>query len=495
MNPEFEERYRTAQAHWSAGNFEAAAAAAWKAHDAVPANCRGKALLAELLCYVPSTITDDRAAALLRLLTDAEIEPESLSNAGWVLLQRTARLTEVAASELELENLAARLENLDLALTLLRESIVWNREVELFLTRLRRWLLTGGQWWRYPHLVDALATQAALNGGAWPFDDRESALLSTCHGSPISAAYLPIRPDPPAFSTVKSTNAVTRAVAQQYDRWPYPDWRRVTVWGRKCLPEVIRERDPVSVEFPPVDAEVLVTGCGTGREAAAVALTYPDARVTAIDISDASLRYARKQCALVGAPNIQFAQLDLHNIAELGQRFDVIYCSGVLHHLPDPEQGWSALTAVLRAGGVMRIHVYSRIGRLPIVGARSLIRDLLDEPISDQLLRRVRQRLLDHPISKWAIRSRDFFSLSGVHDLLLHRHEDPFDIPRIHRALNQLGLRLLCFVLPTPDAIARYNKQFPDDPLHRDVKSWLQFEKSEPLIFSGMYEFWCRKPI
>ena len=65
---------------------------------------------------------------------------------------------------------------------------------------------------------------------------------------------------------------------------------------------------------------------------------------------------------------------------------------------------------------------------------------------------------------------------------MLHRHEDPFDIPRINRALNQLGLRLLCFVLPTPDATARYNKQFPDDLLHRDVKSWLQFEKSEPYV-------------
>jgi SAM-dependent methyltransferase len=492
---EFEEQYRIAQAHWSAGHFEAAAAAAWRAHDAVPQDCRGKALLAELLCYVPSTITADRAGALIRLLTDPEIEPEWVSNAGWILLQRTAGLTELATSDLELEDLAARFENLDLALTLLRESIVWDRAAELSLTRLRRWLLTAGQWWRYPRLVDALAAQAALNGGAWPFDDGEHAVLGASQGSRMSAAYLPIRPDRVACSTVELTNSVTRSVAQQYECSPYPDWRRVTVWGRDCLPEVIRKRDPGFIEYPPIDADILVAGCGTGREAAAVALTYPDARVTAIDISAASLRYARQQCAVVGTPNIEFARLDLHNVAELGQKFDFIHCSGVLHHLPDPERGWASLAAVLRAGGVMRIHVYSRMGRLPIIGARSLIHDLLDEPISDQLLRRVRRRLLDHPISQWAFRSRDFFSLSGVHDLLLHRHEDPFDIPRINRALSQLGLRLLCFLLPTPDAIARYNKQFPNDPLHRDVKSWSQFEKSEPLVFSGMYGFWCRKPI
>ena len=188
MDIEFEEQYRIAQAYWSAGDFEAAAAAAWRAHDAVPHDRWGKALLAELLCYVPGTITADRAAALLRLLTDPEIEPECISNAGWILLHRTAELPEVATSDLEFKNLAARLENLHLALTLLRESIVWNHAAEQSLTRLRRWLLTAGQWGRYPHLVDALAAQATLNGGAWPFDDRECALLGASQGSPISAA-------------------------------------------------------------------------------------------------------------------------------------------------------------------------------------------------------------------------------------------------------------------------------------------------------------------
>src|SRR5262249_424227 len=73
-------------------------------------------------------------------------------------------------------------------------------------------------------------------------------------------------------------------------------------------------------------------------------------------------------------------------------------------------------------------------------------------------------------------------------------HEDPFDIPRIVRALDQLGLCLLSFSLPTPDAAPRYDKQFPTDPLHRDFKSLLQFEKSEPYMFMDLYESWSRKP-
>src|SRR5262249_3627504 len=115
--------------------------------------------------------------------------------------------------------------------------------------------------------------------------------------------------------------------------------------------------------------------------------------------------------------------------------------------------------------------------------------------MSDDLLRRARERLLQQTVSKWALQSRDFFSLAGVHDMLLHRHEDPFDIPRIARALDQMQLRLLAFLLPTPDAARRYDDRFPDDPLQRDVMSWQHFEKAEPFIFEGMFGFWCRKPI
>src|SRR5262249_27928492 len=150
--------------------------------------------------------------------------------------------------------------------------------------------------------------------------------------------------------------------------------------------------------------------------------------------------------------------------------FDTIYCSGVLHHLPDPERGWAALSAVLRPGGVMRIMVYSRVARLWVAAARALIRDLTPGLVKDDMLRRVRQRLMDRSaFLQSVIDSRDFSTLAGTHDLLLHPHADPFDISRISRALDRLGLRLLSFFLPTPDARTRYNLMFPHDPMHRDL--------------------------
>jgi hypothetical protein len=139
----------------------------------------------------------------------------------------------------------------------------------------------------------------------------------------------------------------------------------------------------------------------------------------------------------------------------------------------------------------MHIMVYNRLDRLRIIGARTLIDDLMHQPVSDDLLRRVRQRFLQrpqHPLAAYVMRSWDFATLAGTHDLLLHRHEDPFDILRIENALDRLGLRLLSFRLPTPAAAARYDAMFPQDPKHQDIKSWARFDRSE---IGGNYEFWC----
>ena len=43
--------------------------------------------------------------------------------------------------------------------------------------------------------------------------------------------------------------------------------------------------DPEVAKLLPVEANMLIAGCGTGRQAANVALHYPNATVTAIDVA------------------------------------------------------------------------------------------------------------------------------------------------------------------------------------------------------------------
>jgi 2-polyprenyl-3-methyl-5-hydroxy-6-metoxy-1,4-benzoquinol methylase len=342
-------------------------------------------LLARLLCSFPTTIDADKGSDLLQLLEDRELAPECISAAGWVSILRDASW-EAAANKGEFGTLAARLNDDKLGLALLRETPVLRRDAERVLTKIRRWLLLSGQWRGYRTLVDALTAQATLNGGAWPFDEVERALLDQAPGHPLVAAYLPVRGSALTLRAEEVADPVTRAVAEDYERWPYPVWLRVMVGKRKGLADVILALDPGGPGCRH-DAKILIAGCGTGRDATTVAFEYPDAVVTAIDVSESSLHYARQQSAGLGCRNVRFLNFDLHKISDLNERFDAVYCLGVLHHLPDPEAGWAALTNVLRPGGVMKIMVYSRIARLWIAAARKLIRDFPSETVNDDILR------------------------------------------------------------------------------------------------------------
>jgi SAM-dependent methyltransferase len=322
-------------------------------------------------------------------------------------------------------------------------------------------------------------------------DPAELARLDSEPEAPIAAAYFPSASGPPA--TAEFGDPVTRAVAAQYEEWPYPPWSRITPPPPQTLPEAVEKLDRGRPSGLPVQADLLVAGCGTGREAALWALRFPAARIAAIDLSSASLAYARARCAANGIDRIDFRQLDLHDVADLGTKFDFIACSGVLHHLPDPERGWAALAAVLKPGGVMRVMVYSKIARLKVKAAQRHLADLRDRPVDAELLREARRRLIERApdlLASWP----DFYALAGVHDLLLHRHEDSFDVPRIARALDRLGLELLAFHLPTPAHRERYRRDHPADPDFRDFEAWAALEMRDPFLFQGMYNFHCRKP-
>lgn len=183
-------------------------------------------------------------------------------------------------------------------------------------------------------------------------------------------------------------------------------------------------------------------------------------------------------------------------MAALGLRFEYIRCTGVLHHLADPEAGWAALAAVLRPGGAMSVMLYSRVANMIVLAARRLVRDLMDAPVTDDILREVRRRVMaagNEHASSPMMRFVDFSTLAGTYDLLMHRHVDPFDVPRIERAMQRLGLSLLRFNVP--DAFReRYLEQYPHDGQYRDFAAWHRFEVSNPFVFRG-HEFWCQKPV
>ena len=77
--------------------------------------------------------------------------------------------------------------------------------------------------------------------------------------------------------------------------------------------------------------------------------------MTAIDISETSLRHTRDLQRKHHLKNLELHQLPIERVREIGRSFDLVVCTGVLHHLPDPDRGLRAIRDVLRPSGAMRL--------------------------------------------------------------------------------------------------------------------------------------------
>ena len=102
------------------------------------------------------------------------------------------------------------------------------------------------------------------------------------------------------------------------------------------------------------DLDILVAGCGTWQ-AAKYALCRPDARVVGIDVSTTSLDHTTQLKRQYNLTNLETRQLPIESADALGQTFDLIVCTGVLHHLVDPDAGLRALRSVLKPEGAMYV--------------------------------------------------------------------------------------------------------------------------------------------
>jgi 2-polyprenyl-3-methyl-5-hydroxy-6-metoxy-1,4-benzoquinol methylase len=305
-----------------------------------------------------------------------------------------------------------------------------------------------------------------------------------------------LRADIPRLTDI--TDAVSAAVQRQYEESPYPRWIRtaptapvasIAAYLRSEFPSARIDDHAVTDA-----ADILIAGCGTGQQSIAAAQRFPDARVLAIDLSLTSLAYAVRKSREAGV-TIEYAQADITAFAPTDRTFDVIEASGVLHHLADPMQGWSALLRPLKPGGFMRLGFYSERARADIVAAQSLIsvRGIASTP---DAIRRYRQEAMSSVDPRYAgiVGSPDFYSTSACRDLLFHVQEHRLTLPQIGAFLAENRLALLGFELDAP-ILAKYRARFPDDPAMTDLANWHRFEIENPATFRAMYQFWVQKAL
>ena len=297
----------------------------------------------------------------------------------------------------------------------------------------------------------------------------------------------------PSLTEVRSE--VSSAVRRQYEESPYPRWVACAPPEAATLETHLRGLFPqAKLELPARrdGLEILVAGCGTGQESAEIARRFPGSRVLAIDLSRASLAYARRKSDELGLANVEHAQADILELGDVGRRFDLISSVGVLHHLADPAAGWRRLLALLAPGGFMQVGLYSEAARRDIARARAFIAERGFEPTPGGI-RAARAALLAAPDFAGVTSLRDFYGLNECRDLLFHVQEHRFTLPQVAQIAASLGLEWIGLAVD-PGTRRRYAARFPGDPWASDAASWDAFEREFPDTFAGMYLFWLRKP-
>jgi SAM-dependent methyltransferase len=238
----------------------------------------------------------------------------------------------------------------------------------------------------------------------------------------------------------------TEEVRDFYERMPYPAPLTSLDKHRDLYKNPNRHRAMFHLVWPADqprgNQEILIAGCGTSQ-AAIFALREPDARITAIDISDMSLRHTRDLQCKYNLENLELHQLSIERVREIGRSFDLVVCTGVLHHLSDPDQGLCALRDVLRPSGAMRLMVYARYGRTGIYMMQEYCR-LLGISASDKDLRDLGATIetlpADHPISGVLRRAKDFRRPEAMADALLHPQDRAYTVPELYAWLDRCGM-------------------------------------------------------
>ena len=293
-------------------------------------------------------------------------------------------------------------------------------------------------------------------------------------------------------------DATSILVQQQYEENPYPRWVRTTsTRSPLSVRGFLMQRFPLS-GFKPFDEntgiDILVAGCGTGQHPIETAWRFRDGRILAVDLSLASLLYAKRKTEEYCLASIEYALADILKIESLGRTFDVIEAGGVLHHLADPLDGWQALLSVLRPNGVMVVGLYSKTARHHIEKIRNIIVEKGYKPTAMDI-RQLRQDLVCLSQKEDfgnTITSLDFYSTSACRDLLFHVQESRMTIDGIKDFLMINNLLFLGFELPR-EILQSYIYRFPDDPVATNLDQWQIFESENPDVFFGMYQFWIQK--
>ncbi len=236
-------------------------------------------------------------------------------------------------------------------------------------------------------------------------------------------------------------------VREQYENWIYPspvtdlqEEMRAGTFDRSDPSLFRRKLWPRAVE--PARLNILVAGCGT-VQAARYAFRNPECTVVGVDVSQAALDHQTFLKDKHGLANLRLECLSLLDIETLGEQFDLIVSSGVLHHLPDPGAGLRQLKKVLLPHGVMSIMVYGWYNRFGVYMMQEAFRLLGVKQTADGVSL-VRETLASlppwHHVKAYLRTAPDLNFDGGVVDTFLHPSDRAYSVKQVLALAADNGL-------------------------------------------------------
>jgi SAM-dependent methyltransferase len=185
--------------------------------------------------------------------------------------------------------------------------------------------------------------------------------------------------------------------------------------------------------------------------------------------------------------------MDILEVSLLKEKFDIIECGGVLHHMNNPSKGLRALLDILKNNGFLKLGLYSELARKDIIKAREYITTTNLQP-NDEDIKDFREDVFSGKIERISNLSNwgNFYTMSECRDLCFHAQEYRFTINQLQETLKSNELEFLGFLLPKP-VKSLYKQYFPEDKKQTNLQNWERFEEKHPHTFRRMYQFWVSK--
>jgi SAM-dependent methyltransferase len=205
----------------------------------------------------------------------------------------------------------------------------------------------------------------------------------------------------------------------------------------------------------------------------------------AVDISPTSLQHTESLKQKYDLTNLDVRSLRIESLGELDQQFDHIICTGVLHHLADPDAGLRALRSVLKRHGAMYLMVYAPYGRTGSYMMQEYCRRLgVDRSPQElaELIAALKMLPQQHPLLAAQGGSREFPSTDAIADVLLNPRDRSYSVPQLYEFLERAELVLgrwywQAAYLPQCGAIARTSHaerlaEMPEQERYAAMELW-----------------------